>query len=243
MQSFSSSFFIIFVIYETVFIISYCSLAAAGGLSSKGEEYATPMLWFQFKITRVFPYLLPCAPSTYSTSPSSSRLPHRFFVRSTRNSYSILSVGQGCCKLFNGLNGVSGRGVGGRARGLPELVAWCHSVCTIFLTSSQIWFLLFVVEFEMIMETFPMFFTSSLPLSHSLLFPGYNLHYALCWSTRIFGYGKFSGLVPLPLLPPIWIMQQQGWELYFVDNFSYSVSLVINEDSGYHNLRKSGVKY
>lgn len=148
---------------------------------------------------------------SYPALSPSSRLPHRFFVRSTRNSYSILSVGQGCCKLFNGLNGVSEGG--GKGKRVARVSCMLHGVCTIFLTSSQIWFLLFVVEFEMIMETFPMFFTSSVPHASPPSLPlccrpGYNLHYALCWSTRIFGYGKFSGLVPL-LLPLIWIMQQQ----------------------------------
>lgn len=50
---FSSSFFIIFVIYETVFIISYCSLAAAGGLSTRMGNMPRPCSDFS-KITRVF---------------------------------------------------------------------------------------------------------------------------------------------------------------------------------------------
>lgn len=121
---FPSSFFIIFVIYETVFIISYCSLAAADGLSTRKGNMPRPCSDFS-KITRVFPYLLPCSFSIFSLATS---LFCAFYQKFVFHSVCWPRLLQTFQWIERGKQGGVERG-----RGLPELVACCMACVRYFL--------------------------------------------------------------------------------------------------------------
>lgn len=129
MQSFSSSFFIIFVIYETVFIISYCSLAAADGLSTRKGNMPRPCSDFS-KITRVFPYLLPCSFFIFSLATSLFCAFYQKFVFHSVCWPRLLQT-------FQWIERGKREG-GGKGKRVARVSCMLHGVCTIFLTSSQI---------------------------------------------------------------------------------------------------------
>lgn len=156
---------------------------AAGGLSTaRGKSLSTPRhALILVKSQEFFHISYPLSLPLYVFL----SLAASFFVRSTRNSYSILLAKA----AVNFSTDWKGQELAEEEWGeCGRVSCMLHGVCTIFLTSSQIWFLLFVVEFEMIMETFHVFS----PFTFCMLLPllsqrACNLHYALCWSTRIFG--------------------------------------------------------
>jgi len=109
LKFYAEFFFIIFLIYETVFIIFI--LFEQREVLSKGAwprpcpspcPHLRPRLRFRSDFRNLKSFSISFRLLLFISTFSTFSLPHRFFVRCTRNSYSILLLAM-ACKLFHRL--------------------------------------------------------------------------------------------------------------------------------------------